>query len=794
MNRRLPWAVGLLSAGMIAFQLSLMQILSICQWNHFAYMVISMAMLGLGTSGTVLFFLKKKLLKKKELYVPALMILTSVSMVAILFFSGRVFGGFDSYLVFYQKKHYADLLLTYFVLYIPFFLGACALGLTYISHASGIGKLYFADLTGSGLAGLLMLFLFWHFSPERLPVIIACFPFLAGIIAAPAKGIKTIAGLGLIAGSILLAGALCSVDLPLSQYKSLSRTLLLPGARVMEEVNSPYGHLTRVKAQSLRYAPGLSLTYSGSVPVQEVLFNNGDWLGPILAFDTSAADHFLDHTTHNLPFVTGEPGSVFIAGAATGLYADHARVHGVQDIIATQTNKAAMELLKRNSVIPEPPVHFTGVHPRNLLLSGSLYDLIILPETESFGGSAGIHALKEQFLFTTRSFSKMWDCLTPYGMISATVWMDFPARNSLKLLATMVQIAESKTAGPPAEHIMAVRSWATVTLILKKSRITSLEITKLKDFCEREQFDPLLYPGIDPSSRDYYNSLQDDSFFSSVDQIMLPAPERKAFFKEYDFNIKPATDSKPYFSQFLKLNRLSKMKDVFGAASVPFLETGYLIVLVTFLQITAAALLFILLPLFFIKTPGGKKASSLVFFGAIGIGYMFVEMVFIKEYTVYFGDPLYAASAVLSAMLFFSGAGAYVSRKVVSGNYRFRWLIFLITVILLLLAAGLTPLLNTTAGLPLWLKLCLSFVITGPLSFLMGMMFPSGIRALSLQKKDHLVPWAWGVNGALSVISTVLATIFAVELGFSVVILVAAVAYFMAGLVVRFRLFSIFAY
>ncbi|MFA5769488.1 MAG: hypothetical protein WC871_08130 [Bacteroidales bacterium] len=794
MNSRLAWAVGFLSAGMIAFQLSLMQILSICQWSHFAYMVISIAMLGLGTSGTVLYFLKKKLLIKKELYVPALMILTSVSMVVILFFSGRVFGGFDSYLVLYQKKHYADLLLTYFVLYIPFFLGACALGLTYISYASGIGKLYFADLTGSGLAGLLMLFLFWHFSPERLPVIIACFPFLAGILAAPAKGIKTIAGLGLIAGSILLAGALYSVELPLSQYKSLSRTLLLPGARIMEEVNSPYGHLARVKAKSLRYAPGLSLTYSGSVPVQEVLFNNGDWLGPILAFDPSATGHFMDHTTHNLPFVTGDPGSVFIAGAATGLYADHARVHGVHDIIATQTNKAAMELLKRNSVIPEPPVHFTGVHPRNFLLSGSQYDLIILPETESFGGSAGIQALKEQFLFTIQSFSQMWNCLTPDGMISATVWMDFPPRNSLKLLATMVQIAESKTSGPPAEHIMAVRSWATVTFILKKSRITSREITILKDFCEQEQFDPLLYPGIDPSSRDYFNSLQDDSFFSSVDQIMLPAPERKAFFKEYDFNIRPATDSKPYFSQFLKLNRLSKMKDVFGAASVPFLETGYLIVLVTFLQITAAALLFILLPLFFIKTPGRKKASPLVYFGAIGFGYMFVEMVFIKEYTVYFGDPLYAASAVLSAMLFFSGAGAYVSRKVVSGNYRFRWLTFLITVILLMLAAGLTPLLNATAGLPLWLKLCLSFVITGPLSFLMGMMFPSGIRALSFQKKDDLIPWAWGVNGALSVVSTVLATILAVELGFDVVILVAAVTYFMAGLVVRFRLFSIFAY
>ncbi|MFA6651735.1 MAG: hypothetical protein WCS46_03525 [Bacteroidales bacterium] len=794
MNRRLPWAVGFLSAGMIAFQLSLMQILSICQWSHFAYMVISVAMLGLGTSGTVLFFLKKKLLGKTELFVLALMILTSVSMVMILFFSGRVFGGFDSYLVFYQKKHYADLLLTYFVLFIPFFLGATALGLTYIRYASGIGKLYFADLTGSGLASLLMLFLFWHFSPERLPVIIACLPLLAGILAIQTKGVRMNAVLSLIAGSLLLAGALYPVELPLSQYKSLSRTLLLPGARIKEKVNSPYGHLTRVAAKSLRYAPGLSLIYSGSVPVQEVLFNNGNWLGPVVAFDTSATGHFLDHTTHALPFVITDPGSVFIAGAATGLYADHARVNGLKEVIAAQTNLAVVDLLFRNSVIPDPPVHFIGAHPRNFLRSGSQYDLIILPETGSFGGSAGIHALEEQFMLTTQAFSQMWNCLTPDGMISATVWMDFPSRNSLKMLATMVQIAGTEAPGSPAEHIMAVRSWATVTFVLKKSRITSREIAKLKDFCRREQFDPLLYPGIDPSYRDYFNSLQDDSFFSSVEQIMLPAAKRNVFFKEYDFNIRPATDSKPYFSQFLKLNRLSKMKDVFGAASVPFLETGYLIVLLTFLQITAAALLFILLPLFLVRTSGRKKWAPLVYFAAIGVGYMFVEMVFIRQYTVYLGDPLYAASAVLSAMLFFSGAGAFFSRKVISGDCRFRWLTLFITGILVLLAAGLTPLLNATTGFPLWLKLCLSFVITGPLSFLMGMMFPSGIRALSLQKKDDLIPWAWGVNGALSVISTVLATILAVEFGFGIVMLVGAVAYFASGLAVRFRLFSIFAF
>lgn len=153
MKRRLAISISLLSCSMVAFQIALMQILSICQWNHFAYMVISVAMLGFGASGSVLAFLKKYLILKIETNLAILMFFTSLSITGILFLSGTVFGGFDSYLVFYQKSHYLNLVCSYLMLFVPFFLGASAIGLAYCHYASNIGRLYFADLAGSGMGG-----------------------------------------------------------------------------------------------------------------------------------------------------------------------------------------------------------------------------------------------------------------------------------------------------------------------------------------------------------------------------------------------------------------------------------------------------------------------------------------------------------------------------------------------------------------------------------------------------------------------------------------------------------------
>ncbi|MFA7065929.1 MAG: hypothetical protein WC199_04015, partial [Dysgonamonadaceae bacterium] len=159
MNRKIYLSLGLLSASLIAFQLALMQLISAVQWNHFAYMVISIALLGFGASGTLLALTRKWFERHAEFALYLLMILTGVSMSGIILFSSALFGKFDTYLIFVDLSNVKYLVLSYFSFFIPFFFGALAIGLIYIQYVNRIGTMYFADLLGSGLGGIFLLLL-----------------------------------------------------------------------------------------------------------------------------------------------------------------------------------------------------------------------------------------------------------------------------------------------------------------------------------------------------------------------------------------------------------------------------------------------------------------------------------------------------------------------------------------------------------------------------------------------------------------------------------------------------------
>ncbi len=244
----------------------------------------------------------------------------------------------------------------------------------------------------------------------------------------------------------------------------------------------------------------------------------------------------------------------------------------------------------------------------------------------------------------------------------------------------------------------------------------------------------------------------------------------------YDFDIRPATDNRPYFSQFLRWRHLSSLLDQFGSQTVPFLEVGYLITGVTFIQILLAALLLIIIPLFRLGWRGTGKAWTISYFGGLGLGYLFVEIVLIQRFTLYLGHPIYATAAVLATLLICSGAGSLYSERLKPERRSIIRAAGFVTLLLLPYVVFLTPLLNATIALPTITKVLVAFVLIAPPTFLMGMPFPVGLRFLST-RSDEQVPWAWGINGCFSVISTALAAILAVELGFVAVMLFAVAAY-----------------
>ncbi len=744
-------------------------------------MVISVALLGFGASGTVLAIGRKWFVKHINIALPLLMILSGISMSLIMLVSSRVFGGFDSYLLFIDRSQVWGLLITYFAFFIPFFLGALAIGLVYIKFVDKIGSLYFADLLGSGTGGLFILIVFWFFYPAQLPSFLALLPVIAGILIIPSK-LRLVFIAPLIIAFLLPVILMYSPpSLPMSQYKDLSGAMNLPDAEIVIKKSSPYGQIDVVRSPALRYAPGLSLNYQGMVPVRDVLFSNGNWFGPVIEWTRADTSHFLDYTTNFLPYVINKPENLLLLDAGTGLFAAHALTLGIENITVVEQNRVAVNLLKNelaymiDSMYHLPAINPVSLHSRSYLLKDdSDYELIIMPTSESFGGTSGVNALEEQFILTLEAVDEMWNRLSDDGMIAVTAWMDYPSRNPLKLLATLVETHEKNSISPVENHLAAIRGWGTISFVLKKSPLVPAEISEIRSFCRRMFFDPVLLPGIKHEERSVYNRLQDDHFFDYTDNIM--SGDREKFYREYDFNIKPATDNMPYFSQFLKLSRYNKMQEIFGQSAVPFLEIGYMVVLITFLQITIAAVILILLPLFVIGWQGGGKAYTVMHFSGIGLGFMFIEIILIQQFILYFGNPIYAAAAVISGMLICSGAGSLVSSRLSTSNKDITKVLSLVIFFIILYIALLVPLLRLTINLPLLVKILFSLLFISPAAFFMGMPFPLGLRRLS-EKNKTLIPWAWGINGCLSVISTALATIIAVEAGFFWVMLIAALSY-----------------
>jgi hypothetical protein len=264
-----------------------------------------------------------------------------------------------------------------------------------------------------------------------------------------------------------------------------------------------------------------------------------------------------------------------------------------------------------------------------------------------------------------------------------------------------------------------------------------------------------------------------------IDRILASPEEREKLYSEYPFNIKPAIDDKPYFSQFLRWKSISQLSEFFGNQSVPFFEVGYILLYLTFIQIVIFAFILIILPLFKIGWKGGSKSWALVYFSGLGIGYMFIEIIFIQRFTLYFGNVIYAAAAVVSLMLISSGFGSLVSQKLQAKPNRLIGIIFLIIISLIIYTIFLSSLLKTTIIFTLPVKIIFTTLLIAPPAFIMGIPFPLGLRLLS-ERNESQVPWAWGINGLFSVISVVLATIIAIELGFVWVMIFAATAYSLA--------------
>lgn len=778
MKRVLP-ALGLLSCALIADQIFLMHLLSIVQWYHFAFMIISVALLGFGASGTLIGLRRAWFLERAETLVPAFMMLSGIAFAAALPLSQTTPVRFDSYLLFVEGRQVVGLLLTYLVFLVPFLFGALAVGLVFIQNVQAVGKLYAANMIGSGLGGILALVLLWLAPVQKLAAPVSLLTILAGVLVANRR--RSLLALAIAGCGLIVLMERLPLSLRPSEYKSISRTLTLPDARITNTCSSPFGLVQVVSSPSLRYAPGLSFAYKGPIPAHDVVFNNGDWFGPIVGLGNDELPAVLHYSTLELPYVIAAPRRVLVLQARTGLFAAQAIRHGAPEVNAVEPHADILRLLattlapQSDSLFLHPAARIHALDARSFLLRDtSRYDLIHLPTLDAFGGSSGVYALQEQYLLTTEAFAQMWQRLTPGGLLCISSWIDQPVRNPVRALSTIVEMLSNEHIISPAQHIAAIRNWGMVTFAVKRTPYLPDEIERVLEFCARMQFDPLILPGFKVYERNKHNVLYDQTLFRLVDAVL--SNRRAETYETYEFRIAPATDDRPYFSQFLRWRSLPRLHELFGQHALPFLELGSFIVMLTLMQIAVLALLLIIVPLTSRHLQRGSTRGVAFYFGTIGLGFMFVEMVFIQKFVLYLGQPLYAVAAVIGAILVFSGIGSALSSRLAFDIASLRRKALVVAALVVGYGLLTNVLVQHTISLPSAVRFILACVMIAPIALVMGMPFPLGLRALGAHRA-HTLPWAWGINGYASVVAAPLATILAIEIGFTGVMIGAAALY-----------------
>jgi hypothetical protein len=782
--RRTAGALFLLSLGITAHQIALMQILSYVQWYHFAYMVVALALLGFGASGTYFALRRQRLLADSPRLLPLLMLGCALGLAAATLPAAWPPLRFDLYLLFVEPDQIVRLIIACLLFSLPFFLGGLAIALALTAGIERTGFLYFANLVGSGAGALIGLGLTGFLPPGKLPPLIALFPVAGGLLILPRRGKRT--------GSYLLAGTALACCLALfflapdprpSQFKDISRVMNLPGAELLADLPDPHGYTQVVAADSLRQAPGLSFSYGGEVPNYAAVLVNGDSYGA-LARKESGGDALLDYSTEVLGYLLAESDHVLLLQPHGGGPIEHGRSRQAQNIVAVEPHPEVMKLLAAGvagfgGYASLPGLKLLRTDPRAYLAgTEEKYDLIRFPTVGAFGANIGLYALSEQFLLTRQSFELAWQRLKPDGVLMVTTWMDYPVKKPLKLLATLVETIEHR-AGPDAarQHLAALRGWGTVTFVLKKSAISPGEESLVRQRATELGFDPLLLPGITPEERQHFHRLPDQRFFENVDALL--GADRRRLYRDHQFNITPATDNRPYFSQFLRLARLKNLAAAISLRQLPFFEMGSFILALTLVILVLLAVVLIVLPLFRMGRSRGGYLRTFVYFGGLGLGYMTLEIVFIQGLTLFLGHPLTAAATVICALLFSSGLGSLYSEKL---SHRYKTMRIALGLVCLLVAAYSFLLIRAGGAgsfdgfAPQILAASLAIA---PIGFVLGMPFPLGLRRLHEDFPDQL-PWAWGINGCFSVIGPPLATVVAVQAGFRMVYLLAAIAYFLA--------------
>ncbi len=811
--------VGLIAGAIIAYQIAIMRVFSIGTWAHFGSVVISIAMLGFGVMSAVM-CIGAGIFQRRWALMVKLALLSFGPLMVIGNTAAQAIGFNPIALVSDPQQKYKlfQLFLFYFA---PFLPGALFLGLAFLKGQRRFTKVYFADLVGSGLCGLVFLLATFFVAPDWI-IMIPLAMWLTGVLiwyGAAGDRVALVAALILTAASVWLTASYTQIEV--NQYKGVSYARKFPDSKLIYSRFGPFGFLEVYSSSYFHFAPGLSDNAALNIeemPKNAYLGMYIDSDGPIGIIKKLRREQaaYFEYLPMYLPYVLKKKPYVFVVQLGGGISTKVALKAGAKQVTVAEGNPAILRALRDAEVIRRltgDPLRDTRVkvipYDGRLYVRGlrNRFDVIDLSLADSTGLSRpGGFAIREKYNYTRETIRSYMAALKPSGILSITLWnKEDPPKSVPKLFATVLAAAAAENNGAIADKFFITHVYlSTVTVLYKRDGFSAADIKKMSEYNEDMSYEPLYYPGFkyDPARGDavfrgYRASYigtpaklkegqkPPDLSATNLYRLMLYdmiAGRFDLVRQKYVFDTRPLTDDRPYFAAYIKALEIPFFLGQLDAVSD---EWGYLLLWATLVVAAIFGFILILAPVIwgwrtiFSAQPG--KLGTMAYFMCLGIGYIIVEVGLIAKFTIALGNPTVSASVLITGMLLFSGLGSLVAGRFVDDCRRVMPRVFIgIGVLLALGAMFYDPILGAIGQWPYWTRILACLLLLAPPAFLMGFPFPTAMTMLARQGKERFFIWAWGINGSFSVMGAVSVPIIAVLFGQSSVILAAAALYLLA--------------
>ncbi|MFB9979752.1 hypothetical protein ACFSQQ_24025 [Mesorhizobium kowhaii] len=544
------FAIGLIAGAIITLQISVMRVFAVGSWSHFGSLVVSLAMLGFSLSSVVIFAGKDWFDRHWQGAATGALLLVGPLAVASNLAAQTV--PFNAIFLVSDPEQKWRLLANFLLYLLPFLAGAFFLGIVFLKSRTAFGRVYFADLTGSGLAGVVVLVSMYLFAPETI-IVVPLLLWAAGSLLwffAFGAWKSVVAGAVVaalsIAGYLMLPGLLGIPDIAVSQYKGVAYARNFPdGKRIYRSV-SPFGDLQVYASSYMHFAPGLSDNAAFGMPEVPAntyvgMYRDGDGPEGIMRNLAPAEQVYFRYLPMHYPYVIKQKPKTFVVQFGGGISTQAALNAGSTSVTVAESNPMTLRAFRdpvlkdvTGDILAEPRLKVIDYDGRLFLANTSeRYDVIDLSLADSVGlSNPGGFAISEKYAYTHEAMRSYMHALADGGVLSVTLWnKEEPPKSVLKLYSTVAEAARTFDPQGAANDIFAVSSYlSTTTVLFKRGGFSAAEIKTLRDYTKSMSWEEVYYPGM-PYDGSTAQKILDDyraSIFGSGQDATLTQPAADA--------------------------------------------------------------------------------------------------------------------------------------------------------------------------------------------------------------------------------------------------------------------------